>query len=508
MMRRTSLSRPTVSLEESMYRIFAHRALGAALSLILVSASATPSLAGVCFTSGKVYVQQKVWDKAAATLECARKQEPQNLQVYLLLGTARSELTQYASAGAAFTLGIQAAKAKKDEKKVEDLRNNQKFYLSRLYNLGVSALQLVTSTDAVAEEQASSSKFAGPAAAEVAITDTLAYGKYDGSSRLEEAAYYFRLATLVDPTAVDAYRNLSYVYELMGRTDDAIAAARAGLALSPNDAKLAMNLKAAAVGRANRLYKAGKFLEAVAAYREAIVNDPASKLLYQSRIASAFYEHATAMGEKDPLRAAMLDSAAVAYSELLRDTPADSTAIRENAFYNRAVIYSNQGKNKEAVVVLDEAVAAFPKSKDLLSLAGQTKFNSNDYAGAVTVLRQAVALDPKDPTLHQFLFLSLNKLNKQAESVGEYSMYKALSDGKKREGSEVKIWVDAADIRYGPRHQLKKTLTTEGGYPDEVRTFMDGDKSVESWFYWNKGKMIAFMDGQVLSQTTFPPAKS
>src|SRR5687767_9702725 len=61
MMYRTSLSRPTVSLEESMYRMFAHRALGAALSLILVSASATPSIAGVCFTSGKVYVQQKVW---------------------------------------------------------------------------------------------------------------------------------------------------------------------------------------------------------------------------------------------------------------------------------------------------------------------------------------------------------------------------------------------------------------------------------------------------------------
>ena len=68
--------------------------------------------------------------------------------------------------------------------------------------------------------------------------------------------------------------------------------------------------------------------------------------------------------------------------------------------------------------------------------------------------------------------------------------------------------MDAAENRYGPKHVLKKTLTAEGGYPDEVRTFQDGEKSLESWFYWSKGKVITFMDGQVLSQATFPPTKS
>ena len=42
--------------------------LAAGLSVLI----AAPAIAGICFTSGKVYVQQKVYDKAAWQLECAR----------------------------------------------------------------------------------------------------------------------------------------------------------------------------------------------------------------------------------------------------------------------------------------------------------------------------------------------------------------------------------------------------------------------------------------------------
>jgi tetratricopeptide (TPR) repeat protein len=350
-------------------------------------------------------------------------------------------------------------------------------------------------------------KFTETVAPGVAVTDTTVYSKFEGTSHLEEAAYYFRLATMVDPTSVDAYRNLSYLYDLLGRTDDAMMAARIGLTLAPNDEKLARNLRAAAVGRANRLFKAGKFAESIPAYRSAMENDPASKLLYRSQIASAFYQEATALDEKSPARPAILDSAAVAYKDLLRDAPKDSLAIRETAYFNTAVIYNNQSKYKDATEVLHEAVEDFPKSKDLLSLAGQTAFNAGDYPGTVTLLRQAVAIDPKDPVNHQFLFLALSKMNKQNESVAEYSIYKALSEGTQRTGPDLKKWVDAADNRLGPGHQLKKTLTADG-YPEEVRTFHDGEKNLESWFYWSKGKVITFMDGQVLSQATFPPTKS
>jgi tetratricopeptide (TPR) repeat protein len=489
------------------------RSLGAALAFLAAFALASsPATASVCFTSGKVYMQQKVWDKAATQLECARKLEPQNSQVYLLLGSARSELFQYASAGAAFELGITAAKAKKDDKKAAEIKNNQMAYMSRLYNLGVKAMtQAGNSIDPAAESAGIDSAFGLfglPKDPNVAIVDSTAYPKYDGSSHVQEAVYYFRLATLVAPKEADPYRNLAYLYDLLGRSDDAMAAARAGLAIAPNDDKLQKNLRAAAVGNANRLYNAEKYPEAIDAYTLAIANDPSGKLVYESRIADARYRMANKMGEKDPGRGAMFDSTVAAYNVLLRDTPAESTQIRENAYYNQAVILANQSKNKEAAAILDQAVKEFPHSKDLLFLAGQTKYNASDFTGAADLLKRALAEDPKDAAIHQALFQTLTKLNKQNESVAEYTLYKALGEGKARTGSALKTWVDTAENRYGPGHALKKTLASEGGYPDEVRTYNDGDKRLESWFYWTKGKAITFMEGQVLSQATFPPTKS
>jgi hypothetical protein len=122
-------------------------------------------------------------------------------------------------------------------------------------------------------------------------------------------------------------------------------------------------------------------------------------------------------------------------------------------------------------------------------------------------MRKVVVIDPKSADAHQVLFAALNKLNKREESVAEYTIYKALSDGKQRVGPQVKLWVDSAENRLGKNQQLTKTRTAEG-YPEEVRTFMDGEKNLESWFYWSKGKSITFLEGQVFSQATFPPAKN
>jgi hypothetical protein len=116
-----------------------------------------------------------------------------------------------------------------------------------------------------------------------------------------------------------------------------------------------------------------------------------------------------------------------------------------------------------------------------------------------------VTLDPKSADAHQVLFSAYNKMGKREQSVAEYTLYKALSDGKQRVGNPLKVWVDSAKNRLGANEQLTKTKTAEG-YPEEVRTFMDGEKNLESWFYWSKGKSITFLEGQVVSQATFPPA--
>jgi tetratricopeptide (TPR) repeat protein len=82
---------------------------------------------------------------------------------------------------------------------------------------------------------------------------------------------------------------------------------------------------------------------------------------------------------------------------LLNEAPAESTTMRENALYNSAVIYSNLENYKEAVRVLDKAVELYPKNKELLSLSGQTKYQSDDAAGAVVVLEEGIGDRPRRP---------------------------------------------------------------------------------------------------------------
>jgi tetratricopeptide (TPR) repeat protein len=548
-------------MEESMNHVSVRRTVGAIALACVFAVSAAPSAqAGICFTSGKVYVQQKVWDKACHFLECARREEPENLQVYSLLAVARAQQRQYASAGAAMAMGLKLADSKKDAKRQKEIESNRDAVFAQLYNQGLAALNRAgnlaadpnrttgdetTPQGKVEKAQGLPKEFgrytesgkvheywyypdkgvgyhfapdmtealefpykpyAGPPSPEVAIADTTIFPAYDGSSRVEEAAYSFMLASYIEPKSADNFKNLSYVFEILGRADEAIAAARMGLTIKPDDQQLMRNMRVAVMGPANRAFTAGNYAEAIRLYRIAKDLDPASKLIYSSQIADSWYNWAGKF-DKGPEKTAKFDSAAVAYMALLNEAPAESTTMRENALYNSAVIYSNLENYKEAVRVLDKAVELYPKNKELLSLSGQTKYQSDDAAGAVVVLKKALEIDPADQTVHQFLFLSYTKLKKQDESVAEYTVYKALSEGKQKVSPALKVWVDSAGNRLGPGQQITKTVAAEG-YPDEVRTYPDGDKQLECFFYWGKGKAITFLNGQHFSTLTFPAKKS
>lgn len=535
-------------------------AAGAAWVAVLALGFSSPALAGVNFTSGKVYMQQKVYDKACHFLELARHEEPDNTQIYSLLGVARYQMREFASSGAVFSIGIQVATDKKDKAKLQDMIQNRGSLNAELYNPGVKALSRAgqieefddRTTDAGTPQAALEKErgepkdfgrfseggkthefwyypdqnmgytftpgateaiqfqykpFLGPVDPAVAVTDTTVFPPFQGASVVAEAAYQFELAMMVDPSTSDVYKNLSYVYGVLGRPDDAIHAAQLGLRLKPGDVQLTRNLRAAALGRGNRLFNGKKYMEAAPAYRAAMAYDSAGTVTYLSRIAESY--QLAAQGMKDGQgKAAALDSAAATYMEVVQKAGTDSIgqSVRESSIYNAAVIMVSQEKYKEAVKILDDGIVKFPMSKDIVLLAGQAKFLTDDFDGSVKAMRHALEIDPKDPTAHEYLFRGLNKLNKKDESVAEYTVYRALTDGKQRTGSQLKTWIDSAKNRLPPEQQVTKTASAEG-YPEEVRTYTDGDKVLESFFYWTKGKSITFLDGQVFSQVTFPPAK-
>ncbi len=123
----------------------------------------------------------------------------------------------------------------------------------------------------------------------------------------------------------------------------------------------------------------------------------------------------------------------------------------------------------------------------------------------MAALKHALELDPTDAANHQFLFLALNQTGDKKNSVAEYTIYKALSQGTKK--PNVKVWVDSADNRLGAGNQLTPLKKTEG-YPEEVYTYMEENKTFETWFFWSKGKSVTFLEGQIFTQGVFPPKKS
>ena len=470
------------------FRERAARALSAAVvTLVAISLTAPTAVAGLCFTSGKVYVQQKVWDKAARFLECARHEEPENLQLYGLLGIARVQLRHFRSAGAAFQIGINMATEAKDEKRLKEMKQNRDAALAGLYNKGLAAMSragnvepATARTTAAGTHQAKIEaekgaptdfakwsegggeheiwyyadgsatyfpstgeepttlnmlEFGGTFDLQTAVVDSTEFPDYGGPSKVLEAVYNFELASMVDRASVETYTNLSFLYERVGRIDDAIAAAKAGLALMPkkeNETNLIRNLRAAAMGRGNRLYNDGKYKESIPAYWSAMETDTTNQIVYLDRIAESWLRYAEPLPKDSPERKAAFDSASTNYKLLYDLAPADAHDEKQNSIYNAAVIATNQADYKRAASILDKGLAEYPKNKDLQSLAGQAKFQAEDIDGAIVNLRNAVELDPKDATNHQFLFLSyLKKGNKEASSA-EYAMYKALREGKQR----------------------------------------------------------------------------
>jgi tetratricopeptide (TPR) repeat protein len=555
------------------YRHNRKRLVGAMALLASALLASQVADAGICFTSGKVYVQQKVYDKACQMLECARQQEPDNDQVYSLLAFARAQMRQYVAAGGAFTIGEQLAEQKKDDKRMKEVDQNRRAVTAQLFNAGIAALNRGgtispsdTRTTAANSPQAKVEKehgapkdfarfseggkdqefwyypgdkiqiyfppdraepvespytpFTGAPDPQQAVTDSTVFPPFSGGSNVSEAAYNFELACYVNPTESGVYKNLSYVFEVLGRPDDAIHAAQLGLKITPKDQQLIQNLRVAAMGRGNRLFNSQMYMDAIPAYWTAIEFDSAGTLLYLSQIAQCYQLGAEAQPSGSKERAAAYDSAAVTYMRVYEAAPPESTTIRENSIFNAAVVEVNLENYKKATEYLDIGLKSSPNSLDLLLLYGQAKYQLGakeeaadaaaakaDYQASVTAMKHAVELDPRNTTAHQFLFLAYNKLGDKDLRASEFTVYKALTDGKQRTGSSLKTWVDSADNRLGPTNQCNATLKSDG-MPDEVRTYADGDKAFETWFYWNKGVAITFLDGQVFARATFPAAKS
>lgn len=82
----------------------------------------------------------------------------------------------------------------------------------------------------------------------------------------KEAAYYFKKTIDLHPNHVPSYNNLGYLYNIMGKWDEAIEIYKKALAINPNDVRIHHDLGFS-------LYKKGMFDEAIAQFKKAIALD-------------------------------------------------------------------------------------------------------------------------------------------------------------------------------------------------------------------------------------------
>ncbi|MFH1681772.1 MAG: tetratricopeptide repeat protein [Candidatus Eisenbacteria bacterium] len=167
--------------------------LSLTIPLFLLSCMANPH-----FVGGKNYVNQQVWDKAAAELEIAVQQQPSNAEAWYNLGIASGEL------------------GRKEGTEEHFRRAGEAFARTR---------ELSDKFDAEADQKV-----------QYFWEDLAARGQdLEAGGRYEEAARRFENGLLLKPEHVASYSYLAQLYSKMGDVERAAAKYEAALELRPDN---------------------------------------------------------------------------------------------------------------------------------------------------------------------------------------------------------------------------------------------------------------------------------
>ncbi|MCB0046463.1 MAG: tetratricopeptide repeat protein [Caldilineaceae bacterium] len=164
-----------------------------------------------------------------------------------------------------------------------------------------------------------------------------------------------------------------------------------------------------------------KFGLAAAAMERALILDPGDAAAYAT-LAETYYRWAVYHG--GPNRNARYRLARDAYER------AQEAGLQHSllAYYGGRAYFA-LGEHDTAVTVLEEAVALDPASHDAYSRLGWATYTTGDYARSIQASRQAIAIDADDPREHFNLGLALTALG---DGNGATAAYAAGIDAANR----------------------------------------------------------------------------
>lgn len=244
-------------------------------------------------TAAKLYIKQEEPQKAREQLALVLQSEPDNAEAHFLMGKLLGDEGRYGEMVAHFNSS--AAISPKFEAEIEQTR---RLYWVREYNAGVGHAQ-------------------------------------GESPNYVLARHSFHNATLIDEGALDAWRNLAFVYYQTDSTDAAIATYQRIASAAPEDARAFFNL--------GSLYlREGQLNEAIRALSQGVKIDPENlnglTNLAQAQAQAEDYENAEAN-----------------YRKIIEQTPDDF-----RPYFNLGNLYWQQEKYAAAKRAYEEVLAFEP----------------------------------------------------------------------------------------------------------------------------------------------------
>ena len=249
-----------------------------------------------------------------------------------------------------------------------------------------------------------------------------------------KAIQYFKDALKADPTASDAYEELTDLFLALNRSGDAIAFAQDALKQNPDNVD------------AHRMLGHVYFSQ---------INKGAQGQIDERalRMAMAEFEKVTQKDPKDAdswvtlgrLYAGTNDSsdAEKAYNTALALDPDN-----EEALTGLAMVYSNNGDTAKAIEKLKAATAKNPNPRSLMILA-EAYHNQKDYKDAAEAEKKALEMQPDNERLAEGLANDLYFAEDYDEAL------KIYADLAKQNPKDVKYPLRMADV-YGAQHDYVK----------------------------------------------------
>jgi tetratricopeptide (TPR) repeat protein len=324
----------------------------------------------------------------------------------------------------------------------------------------------------------------------------------------EEAIELFKLTTVLDPQEPAGVFWVGFTMDRLGQTLDGVKMAATARAMA--DVRIAelgdcSQFKSKAKQRA-----CTKKIETMQTIRTNVDNFTKSKNV---AIGRASLDAATA--EQDATKKRELLTSALNYLKLAREQDPSLVSVlfdEGDAYFKLAQTYedtasANPRYRQASAMFLTLAAndsSDADSRKDALYNAIMALYASSDWPLVLPHLRKYIDMDPHDSDIWKRIAVAQSELKNTPEAVSSVIMSNAL--GSTGEDVKVEESVNTARNLYSGTGMGQ--VLSELGPPEQVRSYQDPtdpNRILFTWIWWKKGQARHFENGQLVGSVSFAP---